>query len=462
MRRRGHIFYSRIVLVLICLVMCLWSNLYAIGGSITEAEKSSLEVSARKSYIKRCNILDRNQKLLQESNVSEDGGVQTQTADEYAHAHSIGYCSDTYGSYGLLKNIGERLYMDEDGDGIGDDLLLTIDSSVQSYVYQRIQNIAQTELATGIGVFVMKPNGEVLVNTAYPSFSCDAVSDLSKASDYMNEEMAQKGDSFLNTNLQMTEPGSSFKIFDYAVIDELGYRDEVYRDTGKINTGGFLLHNDSGAVYGDVTLDYALKKSVNTYFCHYMMKAGKYHISSYATAILGEESIGTDFGNIKGQYHFLIKEDTVSEWELAIGQNAIGQGGVLVSPAANAVMLNGLLTGKKVLPFEVQGTQPVDLWNGNPPVSDQTRKDLKNALLKTADGYRIKNAVSGYQVLAKTGTASKGDGTTNAWIVSGLVKNGELKCVVVVMKAGTKEYGKSNRELLIDVYKKLVSSGACL
>lgn len=461
--RKGSVFYFMLVLFLACLVVRFGMNIHAMGESLTEKEQAKLETDARKPHIRRGNIRDRNQELIQESIVSEDGVMQIKTKDEYAHAHSLGYTSEEYGAYGLMEWAEERLYEDADGDGIGEDLALTIDSTVQAYVYQRILDIAETEQATGIGVFVMRPDGQVLVNTAYPSYSCDILADLSKASAYMKGGVEQNGDSFLNMNLQMTEPGSIIKVFDYVVIDELGLRDEVYHDMGEIQTGGFLMHNDGGAVYGDVQLDYALKKSINTYFANYMTKAGKYTISCYATAILGEQPVETDFGNLKSQYHFLIREDHPSEWDFAVGQNAIGQGGVLISPAASAVMLNGLLTGVKAVPFEIQGTSSVDLWNGNPPVSEKTREDLQNALLQAADGYQIRDAVTGYQILAKTGTASKGDGTTNAWILSGLLSDhGELKCIVAIVKAGTEKYGKSNKELLTDVYKKLVSSGACL
>lgn len=433
----------------------------AVETSVEKANAMKITI-ARDNYVSRGRILDRYGKVLQESEIVADKhgrkSYRIKTHDEKANAHALGYESSFYGNYGPLSKVGAFLYEDPEHDGTGSDLVLSIDGASNAEIYQKLEDIAATQEASELSVFVMAPNGEVLVNAAYPSFSCDLINNAEKKIPYLSD---MQGDTLLNTNLVPTEPGSTIKVFNYVAIDDSGLKDFTYQDIGKEETGEFVLKNDSGAVYGNISLDFALKKSVNTYFAHMCTKElGRETMAAYASAVFGNGYLETDFGDLKCAYNYLVSDNaSETDWEFALGQNSIGQGGVALSPAMSAVVLNGLLTGTKMLPRETKDSKTIDLWNGTAPFKTEVSADLKQAMLETAKGYGIRDSIGGYKILAKTGTASKGDKTTNAWILSGLLdKNNNLKYVCCIVKKGTKQYGKSNKDLLIDVYKTLISN----
>jgi peptidoglycan glycosyltransferase len=75
-------------------------------------------------------------------------------------------------------------------------------------------------------------------------------------------------------------------------------------------------------------------------------------------------------------------------------------------------------------------------------------------MVKAGEKYELTTLSNGGKIAAKTGTAQRGDGTNNAWIVS-FAPADDPQYVVCMNRLGVDEYGIALKDALEEVYDSL-------
>ena len=359
-------------------------------------------------------------------------------------SHIVGFVgTDNTGLYGLearfeeelegqtglvvtaRDNVGnDMLYAYEKYYGAenGNDLVLTIDTTVQYYLESGLAELVDkfdaAEGATGI---VMNVNtGAILGMASYPDYD---LNDFSTILDTRLSQAVKSGEVSLasaqlrqwrNKALNDTyEPGSTFKILTLAAALEEGVvnMNTTYHCDGYITVSGQRI-NCSGHHYGQ-TLAETAANSCNPAFITYGMNLGRETFYDYMKAFGLMTGSGVDLdGEATGIF---IAPENFTQLDLAcyaFGQNFNVTPVALI--AAQAACVNG---GYLHTPYVVEQVLDEDgtvlYQHDTTPVrqvvSEETSAKVRECLEQVvADGTGRNGQVSGYRIGGKTGTADKG------------------------------------------------------
>ncbi len=139
----------------------------------------------------------------------------------------------------------------------GENVVLTIDRNIQSYVEDALSRQLQKIGAPDGSVIVMNPqNGQVMAMANYPSYDPSTFNTVTDASLFNNNVISLP-----------YEPGSDIKTFTMATGVDTGVvnAQSTYNNTGVINVDGIDIHNAPGDTqFGNITLQTAMNWSLNT------------------------------------------------------------------------------------------------------------------------------------------------------------------------------------------------------
>lgn len=340
-------------------------------------------------------------------------------------SHVLGFVgyknNDRLGLYGLEKSLETQLagnsgslLQDKDVGGAwifggkremvpakdGDNLILTIDRSIQ-YKAETILNEAVTKnLADSGCIIVMNPKtGAVLAMASFPSFDPNLYSKVEDPSVFNN--IATIGN---------YEPGSIFKAITMAASINEGKvgPDTTYYDSGEVNIDGYTIKNSDNKAHGQQTMTQVLEESLNTGVIFAKEKIGNQKFMSYIKKFGFGKKTGIDLteasGNLENlKYNIAVNYDTAS----------FGQG-LSVTPIqmvqAFSAFANG---GVMVRPYIVQarissdgGTVETKPEFSEQVISPTTAGTIGGMLVNVVENGHGKRAkVKGYYVAGKTGTA---------------------------------------------------------
>ena len=289
----------------------------------------------------------------------------------------------------------------------GQDLVLTIDRTIQYIAERELDRAIVQHKAAGGSVIVMQPRtGEILAMASRPTF------DPNNFGDY-----AEHPEVFANPAVTlMYEPGSTFKIFTMAgaLNEKVVTSETTYVDTGVFPVGGYLLHNWDGKANGVSNMTQLLEKSSNVGAATVAFKMGRERFYRYVASFGFGQPTGVD---LQGEATGIVKTPGTKDWgEVDLATNSFGQG-ISVTPmqivtAAAAVANGGLL----MRPYVVRGTvdpQTDKLVAKNQPqivrqvITRETAATLLTMLWNAAENGETRGTlVPGYRVAGKTGTAS--------------------------------------------------------
>src|SRR3989344_2174298 len=147
-----------------------------------------------------------------------------------------------YPTVGLLDHLIGFLGFDKKlrgkpGGGRGEDLILTIDSSIQSEAAALIENAVTKWQGTAGSIIVMEPKtGEIIAMSLYPGFDANNYSAVKDRSILINS-MVQG----------LFEPGSIFKPLTMAIGIEIGAVTPTtqYYDSGEVRIGSYVIKNST-------------------------------------------------------------------------------------------------------------------------------------------------------------------------------------------------------------------------
>lgn len=452
-------------------------------------------------------IYDRNKKELTWNKKEEGAFVPIRAYASPGFSHLLGYVSyptqdkdgnfwqgDFIGKDGLEKQYNDLL-RGENGSKIietdalgkiysentvnapqkGIDLITTVDSRIQTELFNLIKNLSESRNFTGgAGIIMDARNGEILTSTSFPEYNSEILSigkDKAKISSYLTD----KRKVFLDRNISgLYTPGSIVKPF-FA----LGALVENVIDPYKkiLSTGSISIPNpyfpDQKTVFKDwrangwTNMMEAIAVSSDVYF--YEIGGGFEDQKGLGIANIEKYAKIFGFGNKTGVDLPDEKKGTIPspEWKLTnfkgdpwhIGDTyhtAIGQYGFQVTPIemvrATGTIANG---GKLLMPhFLLNDTEKEKLYSTidfSKEYFDRVSEGMREAV---TSGTATSLNVSYVKVAAKTGTAQLGisKNKVNSWVIGFFPYDNPKYSFAIMMEAGpnTNSIGASSvmKELL--------------
>jgi len=291
----------------------------------------------------------------------------------------------------------------------GDDIVLTIDHTVQFLVDKKLKETMEKFGAESGSAIVMNPQtGAILAMTQYPTYNPNQYSEV--------EDLNY----FINTDVRgLYEPGSVMKPITMAIaIDDNKVSPETtYLDKGVVKIGGWNIYNSDGKAHGKQTMTNVLEKSLNTGIVFVQRQIGKEKFRSglknfgldTLTGIEIEEEIKGDLSNLDNL-----------EVDVNFANAAFGQG-IMVTPIEMLTAISAIANdGKMVKPRLVEKFIRFDGKEIEVPpqvvrqVVSPRAANLTAAMMVSVveNGHSRGARVKGYHFAGKTGTAqvAKKDG----------------------------------------------------
>lgn len=283
----------------------------------------------------------------------------------------------------------------------GDDLVLTLDQTIQFMAEEKLKELVNKWGAEGGSVIIMEPaTGAIKAMGSYPNFN---------PNQYFEEKNL---DVFLNPVTQKVfEPGSAFKPITMAgALDKEKVGPQTtYIDEGTLMIDGWPISNYDGKAHGLQTMTEVLEKSLNTGAIFAGEQLGKKYFAKYVKNFGFDAPTGIGLeGERKGDLSNLETKSDVNYATASFGQ------GIAVTPlqlitAISAIANNGRLMQPYIVDRFIHNdgsitkTEPQVVRE---VISPQAASKLTAMLVSVIRNGQVKRAgVEGYQVAGKTGTA---------------------------------------------------------
>ncbi|MDO5146324.1 MAG: penicillin-binding transpeptidase domain-containing protein [Eubacteriales bacterium] len=364
-----------------------------------------------------------------------------------AYSNLIGYWSIKYGTYGIEDTFDELLQHSASpkGEKRGADVTLTLREDLQKEAYRLIEDMIGSVVVLDVNT------GEILAMASSPSFS---VNELEEKWEEINQT---DGVFYSNAYQNPVSPGSVFKLVTSKAILEEGMEKEKVDDEGSMVIHGQTIRNYNGTAYGPLDFEGGFVKSSNVYFMNRALKMGGRRLQEAAESFLLGQEIALDFGTIKSTFHLDDYNDNL------VAATAFGQGETLVTPLHMAMIVQSIANeGKMNKPYLIRSVVNAKgkvIQEGKEEILTETMeastaKKIREVMTKAGEAYGLKQVGKDGKIAAKTGTAQRGDGTNNAWLVS-FAPAQNPRYVVVANRLKTKEIGKSMAPVVEALYESL-------
>ena len=423
-------------------------------------KRSSIETIAKKVNKDKTDDL---RVWMEQNNIITGINIDEDTKRYYPYntlaAQIIGFCgSDNQGLDGIEAKYDEELkgkqgsierHTDAKGGEIGhegenyvaavdgNDLVLTIDFTIQSIVEKYLEEACIDNICTdGGNIVVMNPqNGDILAMATYPSYN------LNEPYEAYTEELKQSWDSMEQAektkSLQAVwrnkaiadtyEPGSVFKLITASAALEEGITDTdnegEFACTGGIEVAGVRIKCwRYYRPHGSESLRQALMNSCNPVFIGLGQKMGVSKYYSYLKKFKLLEKTGIDLPG-EANSIFLAENKAgpvelatisfgqrfeITPIQLATAVSAIANGGSSIKPRVVKQIINS--ETREVTDIPVQKDETV--------ISKETSEKVLSMMESVVSEGTGKNAkVAGYRIGGKTGTSEDGV-NTNKYVTS--------------------------------------------
>ena len=284
----------------------------------------------------------------------------------------------------------------------GDDLILTVDESIQYFVETEIEAQVKKSNARGGTAIVMNPKtGEILAMANYPNFNPNQYREYSSTT-LKNHAIVSGYD-----------PGSTFKIFTVATAIEEGLttaEEEIDCENGAIQIGKNRIHDYKP--FGLLSVRDVLARSSNVGVVKLGFRIGKDRLEKQIRLFGFGGSTDID---LPGEARGLLRP--ASDWvPIDLGNVSIGQG-ITVTPlqlvtAVSTIANGGLLVKPRVVDKIRVGGVPVNpskIEVSNTRIlRKETSKSLKEMMSEVVEqGTGRLAKLRGFSSAGKTGTAQK-------------------------------------------------------
>lgn len=424
-------------------------------------KRSSIETIAKKVEKEKTDEL---RVWMQENNITSGINIDEDTKRYYPYgtlaSQIIGFCgSDNQGLDGIESKYEEELkgkkgaiqrHTDAKGGEIGDegenyvsavdgnDLILTIDLTIQSIVEKYLEEACiDNQCTDGGNIVVMNPqNGDILAMATYPNYNLN--SPYEPYTDELKETWDSLEQSEKTKNLQAVwrnkaiadtyEPGSVFKLITASAALEEGVVTDIDKEgefccTGGIEVAGVRIKCwRYYRPHGSESLRQALMNSCNPVFIGLGQKLGVHTYYSYLNKFKLLNKTGIDLPG-EANSIFLAEEKAgpvelatisfgqrfeITPIQLVTAISAIANGGTSVSPRIVKQIINSETKEIQDIPVKTNGTV----------ISKETSEKVLSMMESVVSEGTGKNAkVAGYRIGGKTGTSEDGV-NTNKYVTS--------------------------------------------
>ncbi len=282
----------------------------------------------------------------------------------------------------------------------GDNLLLTIDKTIQFKAESVLKDAVETNEADSGSLVIMDPKtGAILGMASYPTFDPN---NYSKVEDHAVFNNAITLDSY--------EPGSIFKPFTMAaaVNEKKVTAQSTYVDPGELKIDEYTIKNSDNKAHGTQTMSQVLEQSLNTGVIYAKDQIGNKKFFEYVKRFGFGQKTGIEVSEAKGDLSGLNGNIAVNYATASFGQ------GISVTPLQMVQAASALANeGKMVKPYLVSSiikqdgktvdTKPQVLGQ---VITKETASQVSAMLVNVVEkGHGKKAGVPGYYVAGKTGTA---------------------------------------------------------
>lgn len=324
---------------------------------------------------------------------------------EEALAGKQGFLRTEQDAGGRWITVGDTLIEEAQN---GDDLILTIDYTVQFYACDKLQEAVLRHGAEEGTVIIMNPKtGAIIAMCNAPTFDPNKYSEVTDLGLFINSAVADQ-----------YEPGSVFKSITMSSALELGKvtPTTTYHDEGQVQIGKYTIRNSDSKAHGTQTMTTVLEESLNTGSIFAVQQVGNDAFYDFVQKFglgkkTGIELEGENPGDVSP---LSLKKDiysatasygqgiTVTPLQLITAYNTIANGGKLMKPylVDKIIKENG---------FEIKTEPEVKAQ----VISASTARTLGAMLVSVVNkGHAQRAQIPGYFVAGKTGTAqiAKQDG----------------------------------------------------
>ena len=355
------------------------------------------------------------------------------------------YDSELKGKQGAIKRHTDAkgAEIGEEGENYisaidGNDLVLTIDLSIQSIAEKYLEEACIDNMCTdGGNIVVMNPqNGDILAMATYPNYN------LNQPYEAYTEELKQTWDSMEQAektkNLQAVwrnkaiadtyEPGSVFKLVTASAAIEEGLVTDIDKEgqfccTGGIEVAGVRIKCwRHYRPHGSESLRLGLMNSCNPVFIGLGQKMGVQTYYQYLNKFRLLNKTGIDLPG-EANSIFLAEEKAgpvelatisfgqrfeITPIQLATAVSAIANGGKAIQPRVV----------KQIIDSETGEIKDIEVKNNGNVISKETSEKVLSMMESVVSEGTGKNAkVAGYRIGGKTGTSEDGV-NTNKYVTS--------------------------------------------
>ncbi len=332
-------------------------------------------------------------------------------------SHVLGFVGYTEkgigGQYGIEKFYEEKLK--GSGDGINfftdvflglsreiflsslenkEDVILTIEPSVQGFLETSLEKIMSEYSAEGAGGIIMNPKtGKILAMAAKPDFDPNFYNKVENHAVFLNPIVSS-----------IFEMGSVMKPITLAsALDSGRIRPETtYYDNGYLVIDQARIENYDKEGRGKATMQMVLNKSLNTGAVFAMRQLGKDNFRDYFKAFGFGEKTGIELPDeIGGDITSLNSPREVEYATASFGQ------GIAPTPLGFATAFSALANGGGLVQPYIVETDELKPVVRRQVIKKETSEEITGMLVKVVDEALLEGTVKieHYSVAAKTGTA---------------------------------------------------------
>jgi cell division protein FtsI (penicillin-binding protein 3)/stage V sporulation protein D (sporulation-specific penicillin-binding protein) len=299
----------------------------------------------------------------------------------------------------IFSNIKKTVLEDEKFEG---DLVTSIEPDTQQYIERMLESFDKQYNSERSGAIIMDPKtGEIIAMGLTPTFDPNNLRDI-------------KDPAILSNSLveSVYEMGSIIKPLTLAIGIDAGKvtANTVYNDKGSVTLNNKTMYNFDKKARGNITLQYALSKSLNTGFIYVAQLVGNQAFGEHMLKFGIGEKTGVDLPNESTGLVSNLSTDRDIEFATASFGQGIAMSPVGLVRAYSAIANQGKIVNPRIVTqvnYKIGIPREIRTSYGDQIISPDTARQVVDMMVYNVDHSLLDGKAKNerYAVAAKTGTA---------------------------------------------------------
>jgi stage V sporulation protein D (sporulation-specific penicillin-binding protein) len=299
----------------------------------------------------------------------------------------------------IFSNIKKTVLEDEKFEG---DIVTSIEPDTQQYIERMLASFDKQYNSERSGAIIMDPKtGDIIAMGLTPTFDPNNLRDI-------------KDPAILSNSLveSVYEMGSIIKPLTMAIGIDTGKvnAQTVYNDKGSVTLNNKTMYNFDKKARGNITLQYALSKSLNTGFIYVAQMVGNRAFGDYMLKFGIGEKTGIDLPNESTGLVSNLSTDRDIEYATASFGQGIAMSPVELIRAYSAIANEGKIVNPRIvkrLNYRIGIPKDIRTSYGDQIIAPNTARQVVDMMVYNVDHSLLEGTAKNerYAVAAKTGTA---------------------------------------------------------